>query len=50
MINAGSADGLIPDCTQSWADAAWKSVLCTLRFAMYSVHDLYFHVRYVHEL
>ena len=50
MVNAVSADGLIPDCTQSWADAAWKSVFCTLSFAMYSMHDLYFHLRYVHEL
>ena len=50
MINAVSADGLMLDCTQSWADAAWKSVFCTLSFAMYSVHDLNFHVRYVHEL
>ena len=50
MVNAVSADGLIPDCTQSWADAAWKSVSCTLSFAMYSVHDLCFHLRYVHKL
>ena len=27
MVNAVSADGLIPDCTQSWADAAWKCIL-----------------------
>ena len=50
MINAVSADGLVPNCTQPWADTAWGSVFCTLSFAMYMVHDLYFHLRYVHEL